>query len=339
MLAELGRVSRQLGTVTPARLYHAAGLFASFWRARLTGRPVLRFLPVSVGIEPTTSCNLRCPECPSGLRSFTRPTGRIDPGFFREIIDQLHPHVGYLTFYFQGEPYLHPDFLTMTRYAADRKIYTVTSTNAHYLTPDNARATVSSGLRELIISMDGTTQQSYEKYRIGGNLEHVLEGTRRLIGEKKKTRSPWPRVIIQFVVFRHNEREIDRVKELAIALGVDEIRLKSAQVYDFENGSDLIPEAGRYARYTKGRGGTWQIKNPYLNHCWKMWHSCVITWDGRVVPCCFDKDASHVMGNLNQESFRDIWFGERYRAFRASLFRSRADIDICRNCTEGLEVS
>jgi radical SAM protein with 4Fe4S-binding SPASM domain len=339
MFARLGRVSTKISTVTPARLYHAAGLFASFWRARLTGHSDLRFLPVSVGIEPTTSCNLRCPQCPSGLRSFTRPTGRIDPGFFREIIDQLHPHVGYLTFYFQGEPYLHPDFLKMTRYAADRKIYTVTSTNAHYLTAENASATVGSGLCELIISMDGTTQQSYEKYRIGGDLEHVLEGTRRLVGEKRKSKSLWPRVILQFVVFRHNEREIDTVKELALTLGVDEVRFKSAQVYDFENGSDLIPEAGGYARYTKGREGTWQIKNPYLNHCWKMWHSCVITWDGRVVPCCFDKDASHVMGDLNQESFRDIWFGERYRAFRASLFRSRAGINICRNCTEGLKVS
>jgi radical SAM protein with 4Fe4S-binding SPASM domain len=336
MLAALNQARRMLKSATPGRLYHASGLLASYLLARQTGQPAMRHLPVSIGIEPTTSCNLRCPECPSGLRSFTRPTGRIDSAFFREIIDQIHPHVGYLTFYFQGEPYLHPEFLEMTAYASARKIYTVTSTNAHYFTDATAHATVRSGLSELIISLDGTTQQSYEKYRIGGNIGKVLEGTRQLIKARKGARSP--RVILQFVVFRHNESEIGAVQQLARSLGVDELRLKSAQVYRYEDGSELIPEKVRYARYTRSSEGKWSIKNSLLNHCWKMWHSCVVTWDGRVVPCCFDKDADHVMGNLKEESFQAIWFGERYREFRTSLFRSRSEIDICRNCTEGLSV-
>jgi radical SAM protein with 4Fe4S-binding SPASM domain len=70
-----------------------------------------------------------------------------------------------------------------------------------------------------------------------------------------------------------------------------------------------------------------------------MWQSAVVTWDGKVVPCCFDKDADHAMGTANNaEEFRKIWRSERYGAFRKSVFTGRSDIDICRNCTEGTQV-
>jgi major membrane immunogen (membrane-anchored lipoprotein) len=79
---------------------------------------------------------------------------------------------------------------------------------------------------------------------------------------------------------------------------VDEVALKTAQVHDYEQGSSLIPREERYSRYKLMPDGTYKLKNKLLNHCWKMWHSCVITWDGKIVPCCFDKDASYVMGDL-----------------------------------------
>jgi len=128
------------------------------------------------------------------------------------------------------------------------------------------------------------------------------------------------------------------VQDLAKEMGVDDVWLKTAQIYDFQQGSPLIPEQRQYSRYRKRTDGTYEIKNQLLDHCWKMWHSCVITWDGRVVPCCFDKDAHHVMGDLSRQSFREIWFGKEYDSFRASLMRSRSDIEMCRNCTEGTKV-
>jgi radical SAM protein with 4Fe4S-binding SPASM domain len=69
-----------------------------------------------------------------------------------------------------------------------------------------------------------------------------------------------------------------------------------------------------------------------------MWHAAVITWDGKVVPCCFDKDASHVMGDVTRQSFKKIWFGEQYNQFRTLLLKSRSEIEICKNCTEGTRV-
>lgn len=295
-------------------------------------------LPFSIAFEPTTSCNLRCPECPSGLRSFTRPTGMLEVGFFKEKINQMKDHLIYLTFYFQGEPFLHPGFIEMVNHASNQKIYTATSTNAHYLDSENARKTVESGLDRLIISIDGTSQETYESYRIGGHLDKVIDGTRNIIGWKKKLKSTTPHVVFQFLVVKQNEHQLKEVQQLADELGVDAVHFKSAQVYDYQNGNPLIPENEKYSRYRRVSDGQFELKNPLLNQCWKMWHSAVVTWDGKVVPCCFDKDASHVMGDLSRHSFRDIWYSEKYDRFRQSILKSRSSIDICKNCSEGLSV-
>ncbi|RYZ44395.1 MAG: radical SAM protein, partial [Chitinophagaceae bacterium] len=135
--------------LTPQRALNAAKVLASYQVSKWTKSPVQWGYPVSISFEPTTSCNLRCPECPSGLRAFTRPTGMLQKDFFRETIDQLHKELLYLVFYFQGEPYLNPAFLDMVQYASSKKIYTATSTNAHYLTDAAAKKTVESGLDRL----------------------------------------------------------------------------------------------------------------------------------------------------------------------------------------------
>jgi radical SAM protein with 4Fe4S-binding SPASM domain len=327
-----------LSKASASRVWNAAKVLGSYYYSRQSGKPVQWGLPISISFEPTTSCNLRCPECPSGLRSFTRPTGMLEDDLFKKIIDDIHRQLWYLIFYFQGEPYLHPKFLDLVKYASSKGIYTATSTNAHYLTDVNARKTVESGLDRLIISIDGTTQEVYEQYRIGGKLEKVLEGTRNIVKWKKELKSSTPHIIFQFLVVKPNEHQIAEVEQLAKELGVDEIGLKTAQIYDYEQGSPLIPTIDKYSRYAKQSDGTWKIKNRLLNHCWKLWHSCVITWDGGVVPCCFDKDAWYKMGSLQEESFRSLWWNGPYKDFREKVLRSRSEIEMCKNCTEGTKV-
>jgi radical SAM protein with 4Fe4S-binding SPASM domain len=323
---------------TLKRLKNSAQILSSYYYSRLTGKSLISGMPVSVSFEPTTSCNLRCPECPSGLRAFTRPTGALEQTLFENVIDQLADTLSYLTFYFQGEPYLHPQFLNMVKYASSKNIYTATSTNAHFLKDEVAKETVMSGLDRLIISIDGTTQQTYESYRIGGTLERVIEGAQNVLHWKKKLQSKTPHVIFQFLVVAPNEHQIPEVYALAKKLRVDQVVLKTAQIYDYKQGSDLIPHDEKYSRYSKNPDGTFAIKNKLADHCWKMWHSCVITWDGKVVPCCFDKDAHYVLGDLTKDSFEAIWTGEKYQRFRQSLLKSRSEIEICKNCTEGTKV-
>jgi radical SAM protein with 4Fe4S-binding SPASM domain len=173
---------------------------------------------------------------------------------------------------------------------------------------------------------------------IRDRLENVLKGAENLIRWKRLLKSPAPHVIFQFLVVKPNEHQIPELYALAERMGVDEVKLKTAQVYDYRHGNPLIPETEKYARYRKMPDGTWEIKNRLLDQCWKMWHSCVITWDGIVVPCCFDKDAAHQLGDLKAGDFREIWRGKEYHAFRRLILKGRQHIDICRNCTEGCRV-
>ena len=243
-----------------------------------------------------------------------------------------------MSFYFQGEPFIHPKFLELVREAKKQKLYTATSTNAHFLNDKQAKKTVESGLDRLIISIDGTTQESYEQYRVNGKLEKVIEGTKNIIHWKKELNSKTPYVIFQFLVVRHNEHQIENVKELGKKLGVDEVKFKTAQLYDYKNGNELMPKNEKFSRYKKDTNGTFSIKNPLDNQCWRMWQGCVVTWDGLVVPCCFDKDAEHQMGDLKENDFKEVWNSKNYNQFRSSILKSRSEIDICTNCTEGTKV-
>lgn len=328
-----------LSKLTLKRLLNMAKVYSSYYISKWTKRSVQWGMPISISFEPTTSCNLRCPECPSGLRAFTRPTGMLQKSFFTETIDQLAPKLSYLVFYFQGEPFLNPDFLQMVQYAASKKIYTATSTNAHYLKDDVAKRTVESGLDRLIISIDGTTQETYQQYRVGGQLEKVLEGAANIVKWKKELKSKTPFIVFQFLVVRHNEHQVEEVKQLAKDIGVDAVWLKTAQVYDYEKDpNNLIPTNPKYSRYKVDADGKMKFKGNNANHCWRLWHDPVITWDGAVVPCCFDKDAQHKLGSLQDQSFAELWRSTRYNNFRKQVLSSRKNIDICANCSEGVKV-
>lgn len=279
-----------------------------------------------------------CPECPSGLKQFTRPTGKLNLDLHETMLDQVKKSVFYINYYFQGEPFLHPQFLELIRSAKKRKIYTATSTNAHFIDENKAREIVASGLDRLIISIDGLTQKTYENYRVNGKLNKVIEGTKHLIAAKKEAHSKTPHLIFQFLAVKPNEHEVPEVVKLGKEIGVDEVRIKTAQLYDYKHGNPLMPENETYARYKKNIDGTYSLKYKTGNHCWRMWSSSVLTWDGKVVPCCFDKDAQHVLGSLENASFKEIWNNAAYRSFRNAVLTSRNEIDICQNCSEGAKV-
>jgi radical SAM protein with 4Fe4S-binding SPASM domain len=311
----------------------------SFYVSKALKHPVVWGLPIYLLNEPTNYCNLRCPQCPTGTRELARPEGMVrETDAYRKTIDELARDSFLVQLYFQGESYLSPKFFEMLEYASSRNLFTEISTNAHFLTDENCRRTIEGGLTKMIVSIDGTTQDVFEKYRVRGKLSKVVEGTRRLIEWKRKLGKLNPYIVFQFIVFSHNEHQIADVKKLGKELGVDEISIKTAQIYNPEHGNDLMPNDDRYSRYELGTDGEYHIKSDLANHCWFLWHTASVTWDNRVVPCCFDKHAKYQMGNTSTESFREIWHSKKYFNFRQAILRGRKNIDICRNCTEGLKV-
>ena len=316
-----------------AKIFNSIKVFFSFLISSISKKAYRWGKPLSISIEPTTACNLSCPECPIGNNSLKRNKGQIDIDLFKKTIDSSKKHLLNIFLYFQGEPFLHKNIFEMISYANKKKVYTATSTNGHFLSKDNSLKIIYSKLDKLIISLDGTTQDVYSQYRVNGKLSQVIKGIENLIRIKEEQKSKKPFIELQFLVLKTNEHQIEEIKKLAKKLKVDKLALKTAQVYNYENDVTFIPENKKYNRYCK-TNDKWIQKGKQRNRCWRLWNSVVITWDGNVLPCCFDKDAKYSFGNIKNEKFKKIIKNEKFKSFANKVLTNRQDIDICRNCSE-----
>lgn len=303
----------------------------SYLKSYVSGSTIVNGMPLAISVELTNHCNLKCPECVSGSGLMQRERGFMDITLYNKIMEELKPYLFSINLYFQGEPMMHPQFFDFLSFINSTRA--VVSTNGHYLDSDSSQRLVKSGLFKLIISMDGTDQESYSSYRKNGSFATVLEGIRNVAEAKKRFNSPL-KIEIQFLINRLNEHQVPEVKELAKRFKT-KLRLKSMQVINKEETAFWLPENSRFRRYSM-KNGEYVIKSLLPDRCARLWFNPVITWDGKVVPCCFDKDAEHVMGDINNETFRQIWGGQNYSVFRKNIHSDRKRIKICRNCTSGL---
>lgn len=333
---KVNEILTALSCINFSKIKNFTLLKISFYLSRIFKKPLLWAYPYAISIEPTTACNLACPACPSGLRQFTRPTGNMKSETFDLIFDQLKKYLLHINFYFQGEPLIHPKIFDWINTASKNKIFTMMSTNAHFLDQEKCHKIVQSGLHKMIISLDGISQKTYEQYRINGNVNKVLEGIQTLIKIKKELHSATPFITIQWIAFEHNMHELPQFIEYCKKNQLN-YQIKTAQVYTNQDFKKFIPKNPKYSRYIH-HDNEWKLKNKLNNHCWRMWASCVFTIDGSIVPCCFDKDAEYNMGNIHHESFKKIWQKNIYQGFRLNIFQNRKNIDICKNCSEGTKV-
>lgn len=245
---------------------------------------------------------------------------------FRQAVDQLAPTAHTLILYFQGEPLLHEHLPEMVRYAHERRLYTMISTNGQLLTAPLARALAEAGLDRIILSIDGLTQTSYETYRVGGSLEKALAGLRHA------AEAGIPERVMQCLCLRSNEHEWEEMRRTYRALGATRLELKTAQFYDYESGNPLMPSDARYARYMQGRDGRYHLKRPLHNRCLRLLRGCVITTTGEVLPCCYDKAHAYSFGSLKSAPLAQVWHSAAAQSFRARVAHARSLLDICRNC-------
>lgn len=293
----------------------------------------IKGMPVSLSIEPAAICQLHCPECTLGSQNIERTNKFMDLELYKKIINEAAPNLLNLILYFQGEPFLSPTIFEMIHYANAKQIFTTTSTNAQAIDKTLAKKIVESGLQKLIISLDGVTQKTYEKYRVGGNLDKTLQAIKFITEEKKLQNKNFPKLEVQMIVFRHNEHEIEQFKKLCKKLKVQKITIKTAQIYNYTKKVNLIPTIKKYSRY-KFVNGNWTLKHKLHNRCLRMWQGAVITTDGELLPCCFDKNATYSYGNLTKKSLKELWYSEKALSFRKQLLHNRTQIDICQNCSE-----
>ncbi|NJK85884.1 MAG: radical SAM protein [Bacteroidales bacterium] len=282
-------------------------------------KPVVWGYPSFLSAEPTTSCNLQCVECPTGQHQLSRPAGDMLPETFKHLIDESSPCLLSVLLYYQGEPFLNRHLSEFIAYAHEKRVFSLLSTNGHFLSPEKCREIIVSGLDKIIISLDGVDQETYSTYRKGGNVETVWNGIKTLSSMKKTLGAKNPVISVQFLVMKHNENQINIAKKKALEAGANSFVLKSLQVTTTIN-SGMLPANSKYSRYSSQNG--FRIKKKLLNRCLRIWQSLVVLHNGDVVSCCFDKNAEYLLGNLKQDRFVHIWKGETFTRLRLHVLKT-----------------
>ena len=315
--------------LTKSRLSNAIRCYSNY-ALSLFGLVRITHMPTFVSVEPANVCQLRCPECPVG--NGKRLEGRGDRLMSREVwkrvLAEVKDTAHTIQFYFQGEPLLNPDLPQMVREAHEAGLYTITSTNAQALTPAMAEALIHAGLDRIIVSMDGLTDESYNAYRIGGSLEKT-KAALRYLREAKERLHGRTTIELQCLRLRTNEQEWAAFKRVYKQLGADKLVLKTAQLYDYTDGHPLMPSDARYSRYTKGADGLFHRKK-LGRGCLRVWSGVVITTNGDVLPCCYDKAHSFTYGNITTQPLAQLFANERALAFRKAAINEQPTI--CQEC-------
>lgn len=295
-------------------------------------------LPTVLQVEPSSLCNLQCVACPV-TEGLERGKQNLDPALFKRLIDEIGDYLNLILLWDWGEPFLNPALPDMIEYAHNKGIRLVCSTNAHVLkSEEKVERLVRSGLDVLICAIDGIDQESYEKYRKGGKLNSVLEGVRRLADAKKRLQSRTPLINLRMVVTRHNEDQLPRLTELCESIGVDVWTAKTLNPYAHDScasvrdaSNELLPVDEAYRRFEYDESGK-RIRLQ-ANPCRSLWNCPSIHANGKVCSCTFDVSEANVIGDLNDQSFREIWHGEAIRKLRRQFRDNWEQISLCENCS------
>jgi MoaA/NifB/PqqE/SkfB family radical SAM enzyme len=310
--------------LTPKRLLNLYRVRYEYER----GETVVSGYPIILTVEAGNVCNLRCPACFTGAGEVGRVRSFMPLELYRRLLAELGEYLFRVDFYNWGEPLLAKDVYEMIAEAKRYGIGTNISTNFSIpFDAERAEKLVRSGLDVLGVSIDGATQENYEKYRVRGNLALVLENCRLVRDAKRRLGSKTPRMVWEYHVFPHNVHEIEMAKamaaELEMEIGVDK---------GWVNGPEWDPD-GDFKFYLE----------PKPARCDFLWQRAVVNNDGGVAPCCgtFYKEDDYgrlsvSAGDLGSTSFREVWNNETFQTARR-FFRSRNGTEaerrlICFDC-------
>ena len=292
-----------------SRISNRLNLLGSYLRKKTR----LNALPASLIVETTSRCNLKCPMCPRQYSDY--PAADMDPALFEKIVDEVRGQSGLIFPWGLGEPLLNPDIFRMIRYCREAGLYTVVSTNATMLGREQGREIILSGLDNLIIAFDGTTPESYEKYRVNASFEKVLANVLEFLELKKEMKSRIY-VVMQMVRLPGNAHQVEDYHRMWDREGVDEIRIKE---------DEIVVEGVAFA----GRAEMKVRRNP----CYLLWQGPVhIDYKGDFRPCCY-MFQNEPIGNVKEHSIKDLWSSKAMQALRqAHLERDLSAYPDCSSC-------
>jgi len=297
-------------------------------------------MPTKFFIETGNICNLRCPFCYTGLRRKGFAKGFMSKSDFKIILAKIAPYTKHISLYNYGEPFLNKDFLEMASLTTAKGIVCATHSNltAYRFDDQTAEDVIRSGLAYISASIDGASQETYARYRVGGSFELAIANLALLQRVKERLNSATPELVWKFLINAFNEHEQEKAKEIAISIGVPiEFHLmdvwgneewksslhKEQEVWGLERDESRV--TGTKEKWTKKMDFPVALDNlklhPKLHYwCEQPFDAMVINWNGEVFPCCTACDDRLTLGNLITTDIENLWNNKQYRACRKFLY-------------------
>jgi len=292
-----------------------------------------------VAIEVTNACNLRCRLCPTWQHMKRKP-GFMSLENFKKIIDENKDIFKRINLIFAGEPLLNKDVFKMTAYAEENGVEVLLSTNTTLFDDDKIKELFDSGLSILIVCLDGATKEIHEQYRQGSNFEAVKKNIERICRLKKEKGLEKPDIILQFLVMKQNEHQIEDIIKLAKELGVDALSLKTLSLGSFtaleeklKLAEENLPRDAKYSRFKFEDGILEEKSKPEV--CSWMRQSLIL-WNGDVSLCCYDDDGVLTIGNIFQDGgLKKILKSQKYKKYRKGAIQKK--FKLCQQCNHSAE--
>ena len=286
------------------------------------GSPRPRSYPDRMYLESTNACNLRCIMCPTGNGLVRRPTGLLDWNLFRQVVDEMAPHVNMTTLHIWGEPLLHPRIVDMIAYCRQRGLHAEISTNAVLLTPEMRQAILDAGLGAIYLCLDGTTAETYEHVRREASYEQTREHILKFLELRTWGGYERPTTKLQIIEIGPTADQVEQFRRMWDVPGVDRINIKA-----FDSWGDQVPEISALRT-----GGEAHLPPRYP--CPNLWYHVHIYWDGTLVCCDRDYAAKYPLGNVGAGG-RKAWRGpQRARLRLKHLNHDLDDVPSCGKCQE-----
>jgi radical SAM protein with 4Fe4S-binding SPASM domain len=288
--------------------------------------------PIHMQIELTNYCNLSCPVCPTGLGILRRKPQAINPAIFERLLNEVGQYLLTLSLWNWGEPLLHPELMDILRIAQDRGISTFLSTNGQNLNDDKVlKALIDYPPTYLIVCLDGLTDETNTRFRVGAKLEPALYGVRELARMKREKDQKFPILHFRYIVMKHNEHELPELENFARRHQFDILTIRSLSIIDAPDDQHniMMPDDERFRAYEYSKGKR-VSRDDFI--CEGAFIYCTVLADGTAC-CCQDYNAKQSYGKLVAgTSFADVWWSKQAAKIRKVIRKKPDSFSFCRNC-------
>ena len=294
------------------------------YRKKWTEYPTKMFVsdfPLHLDIETTSYCNLECTMCP---RTVLMKEGKdylpgndveIPMDTFKKIVDEgAENGLCSIKFQYLSEPLADSKIIERIKYAKDKGILdTMINTNATYLDEEMSHKILEAGLDDVFFSVDSIIPEKFNKIRVGADYHNVVENIKNIMRIKEEGGYKHVQTRVSMVLLPGTKtEEIEKYRNFWLPI---------VGTVGFDEWINHSSSHGEYSDY-----------NPNFV-CAMPFQRMFITYNGKCTPCCLDAKRQYVVGDVYENTVKEIWHGEKLTTMRELQKKGKyRDIELCRQC-------